>query len=277
MAIGIAKELGAEIISFDSRQFYQEIPIGTAAPTEAERSEVPHHFILDRSIHQPLNAADFAKEALNQIENLHQKHDQVVLVGGSGLYIKALLEGFDEMPDISPELRESIQQEYADKGLDFLQSEIQAQDPNYAAEVDMQNPQRLMRALEVIRESGQPYSSFRKSSKRELNFKVQHFGLSMDRSKLYDRINRRVGIMVDLGLIEEAQALIDYQDINALQTVGYKELFPYFEGKYDLKTALEEIRKNSRRYAKRQITWFKRDASINWVESDNWQAILKDL
>lgn len=277
VAIKLAQELGTEIISFDSRQFYREIPIGTAAPTKEEQKLVPHHFILDRSIHEPLNAADFAEEALLKITELHKQHRTVVLVGGSGLYLKGLIEGFDEMPELAPSYREALIEDLAKHGIEALQAELEKSDPEYFAQVDQQNPQRIMRALEITRGTGKTYSSFRQAQKRKLSFKVQNFALNLEREVLYDRINRRVDLMMQEGLFEEAKAMYPFRDLNALQTVGYRELFAHFEGEYDLARALDEIRKNSRRYAKRQITWFKRQANTEWLAPQDWEQILKRI
>lgn len=274
LAIALAEALGTEIISFDSRQFYQEIPIGTAAPDKGETTRVKHHFILDRSIKDEISAGTFAEEAHLKIAALHQKYGTLILVGGSGLYLKALTEGFDPMPSITPGVREELNQQLAQNGIETLQMELSKTDPEYFAQVDQQNPQRLIRALEVIRSSGETFSSFRKSDKQKLPFKVRKIGLNLDRKELYERINRRVGIMVAQGLIEEAEAMIPYQAYNALQTVGYKELFPYFKGEYSLEIALDEIRKNSRRYAKRQLTWFRRDENMEWFHPREWEKIL---
>ncbi len=274
VAIDLAQALDTEILSFDSRQFYREIPIGTAAPTPSELEIVKHHFILDRSIQQELNAADFAEEALKQINELHRKYDQLVLVGGSGLYLKALVEGFDEMPDVEEGMREKLNEELATKGIEALQKELAEKDPQYYAQVDINNPQRLIRALELIRSSGQKFSAMRKSKVRELPFTVRKIALNMDRQELYQRINSRVDIMVDQGLLEEVKRMIPHQKLNALQTVGYKELFPYFAGNCNLDFALDEIRKNSRRYAKRQLTWFRRVKHMEWFHPRDWQKIL---
>ncbi|WP_246452168.1 tRNA (adenosine(37)-N6)-dimethylallyltransferase MiaA [Croceimicrobium hydrocarbonivorans] len=274
VAINLAEALGTEILSFDSRQFYREIPIGTAAPNEEEQKRVKHHFILDRSVKDEFNAAAFAEDAAIRIAELHQKYDTLILVGGSGLYLKALIEGFDEMPEVAAGIREELQLELETKGLECLQHELRSSDPDYYAQMDIQNPQRLIRALEVIRSSGQPYSSFRNQAKKQLPYTVRKIGLELDRSELYDRINRRVGLMVSEGLLEEARPLIDLKELNALQTVGYKELFPYFEGAYDLEFALDEIRKNSRRYAKRQMTWFRREQNMEWYHPKDWEKIL---
>lgn len=274
VAINLAEALGTEILSFDSRQFYREIPIGTAAPSEEERQRVKHHFILDRSVKDEFNAAAFAEDAAIRIAELHQTYDNLILVGGSGLYLKALIEGFDEMPEVAAGIREELQLELETKGIESLQQELQSSDPDYYAQMDFQNPQRLIRALEVIRSSGQPYSSFRNQAKKQLPYTVRKIGLELDRSELYDRINRRVGLMVSEGLLEEARPLIDFKELNALQTVGYKELFPYFEGAYDLEFALDEIRKNSRRYAKRQMTWFRREQNMEWYDPKDWEKIL---
>lgn len=274
VAIALAEALKTEVISFDSRQFYRELPVGTAAPNLAEQRGIKHHFILDRSIHEELNAASFAREAMQRIESLHQQYDTLILVGGSGLYLKALIEGFDPMPSVEPELRSELNRQLSAQGIQSLQEELAATDPEYYEEVDKQNPQRLIRALEVIRSSGKPFSSFRNTGSKALPFAVRRIGLNMERQQLYDRINRRVGLMVAQGLIEEAREMLPHAQLNALQTVGYKELFPYFKGEYDLNFALDEVRKNSRRYAKRQLTWFRRDTQMEWFHPDDWQDIL---
>lgn len=273
VAIKLAQKLETEVLSFDSRQFYREIPIGTAAPSLAEQAAVPHHFIGDRSIQEEFNAGAFAREALQRIKTLHLVHDTLILVGGSGLYLKALLEGFDEMPAIKAGVRSKLEEEFREQGIETLQEELERTDADYYKEVDHQNPQRLMRALEVIRSSGQAYSNFRKSEKRHLDFKVRKIGLTMDREKLYDRINRRVDLMTGSGLLAEAEALLEFKSLNALQTVGFKELWPYFAGDSDLNFALDEIRKNSRRYAKRQLTWFKRETDMEWFQAEDWEKI----
>lgn len=274
VAIQLAQKLNTAVLSFDSRQFYKEIPIGTAAPTLEEQAGVPHHFIADRSIHEEFNAGAYADEALARIRALHQQHNTLILVGGSGLYLKALLEGFDHMPDIPEGMREDLEKELFQKGIESLQEELRNSDPEYFQEVDLRNPQRLIRALEVIRSSGKSYSSFRKAKKRPLAFSYRKIALEMERSHLYDRINRRVDLMLEQGLLAEAEALQEHKSLNALQTVGYKELWPYFAGDCDLNFALDEIRKNSRRYAKRQMTWFRREADIEWMPASDWEKIL---
>jgi len=276
-AIDIARELNSEILSFDSRQFYREIPIGTAAPSQSEQAGINHHFILDRSIKEALNAADFAHEALAKLEQLHHKHDTLVLVGGSGLYLKALIEGFDDIPEVPAEIRLELKATYESAGIEALQKQLAAADPEYFAQVDQQNPQRLMRALEIIRGTGEKYSSLRQAKKRELPFEVKQVGLNMDRPLLYERINQRVDIMMQSGLLSEVENMLPYRDLNALQTVGYRELFPYFDGQCSLDFALDEVRKNSRRYAKRQLTWFRRDSNIEWFEYEQRDEIFRTL
>lgn len=273
VAIQLAQKLETEVLSFDSRQFYKEIPIGTAAPSSEEQAGVPHHFIGDRSILQEFNAGAYAEAALLKIKELHQVHDTLVLVGGSGLYLKALLEGFDAMPEIPEGMRQELEKELFRNGIEKLQAELKETDPQYYEEVDIRNPQRLIRALEVIRSSGRTYSSFRKSEKRQLDFSYRKIALHMERELLYDRINRRVDLMLEQGLLEEAEVLKEHQSLNALQTVGYRELWPYFAGDCDLNFALDEIRKNSRRYAKRQMTWFRREADMEWMAPTDWEKI----
>jgi tRNA dimethylallyltransferase len=275
VSIKLAQALQTEIISFDSRQFYHELKIGSAAPNHKELATAKHHFIGHRSVHDEWNAAAFAEATLNKISELHQHFDTLILVGGSGLYLQGLIDGFDDIPEVDSSFRVALNADLATHGLRKLQDELGASDPDYFQKVDLQNPQRLIRALEVIRGTGRAYSSFLKSEQKKLPFEVRKIGLEMPRIKLYERINRRVGIMVAEGLIEEARALKDFRNLNALNTVGYKELFPYFDGECSLDFALEEIRKNSRRYAKRQITWFRRDTNMEWFEPKKWESILR--
>lgn len=275
LAIKLAQALGSEIISFDSRQFYRELRIGSAAPSKEELATVPHHFILDRSVKEELNAAAFAEEALTRIESLFQRSDYVVLVGGSGLYLKAILEGFDEIPEIPTQFREDLKLEHQSAGLAPLQKELAEKDPDFFQIVDRNNPQRLIRALEVIRATGKAYSSFRRAKKRELPYQITQLALTEERATLYDRINQRVDQMIADGLQEEAYGLREEQERSSLQTVGYKEFFAYFKGDYDLEHCISEIKKNSRRYAKRQFTWFRREPALHWFQRDQLDDILK--
>lgn len=264
VAIQIAEWLQTEIISFDSRQFYKELKIGAAPPSPEELSRVPHHLVGHLSVKDDYNAGDFEKEALAKLDKIFETHDTAVLVGGSGLYMRILTDGFDEMPDIPAEVREKLNTELSEKGLEALANELQETDPEYYTTVDKQNPQRVIRALEVIRSTGNTYTSYRQGSKTERPFNITKIGLDLPREKLYERINLRVDKMMEAGLEQEVKQLLPYRNQNSMQTVGYKELIRYFDGEIDLATAVEEIKKNSRRYAKRQLTWFRREKDVEW-------------
>lgn len=257
LAIRLAKHYGTEIISADSRQFFKEMRIGTAVPSDEELRTVPHHFIQHISIHHPYSVGDFERDALKKLEELFEAHDIVIMAGGSGLYIDAVLYGFDSFPEIAPSFRAQLKRELQEKGLEELQKELMESDPVYAKKADLQNPQRIIRALEVIRCTGNPYSSYLGRKKTQRSFHSVILGLEAPREEVYRRIEKRVDHMMESGLLEEARRLIEHRHLNALQTVGYKELFGHLEGKYDLQHAIEEIKKNSRRYAKRQGTWFR--------------------
>ncbi len=265
VAIALAKHFNTEIISFDSRQFYKELKIGAAPPSRDELNAVPHHFIHNLSVSdKPLNAGAFEKQALKTLTELFKKHKIVVLVGGSGLYMKALTEGFDTLPKISLETRNTLIKELETKGLETLSKELIEKDKEYAQRVDLQNPQRVMRALEIIRETGKPFSHFRQNEKAIRPFESINIGLELPRPELYARINKRVELMDAEGLEKEAFSLKAYHENNALQTVGYKEWWPYFNGLASRDFTIEEIKKNSRRYAKRQLTWFKNQTEAKW-------------
>lgn len=274
LSIELAKNLKTEIISCDSRQFYKELKIGTAAPSSEELSLVPHHFIGNLSIAQDYSVGDFEKDALRKINELFNKYDQLIMVGGSGLYEKAVNEGLDDFPDIDSKVREDLMVEIQEKGLSYLQEELKKNDPEYYSQVDYNNPQRVMRALEIFRGTGKPYSSFRKNLVEKRNFTSVKIGLTASRDLIYDRINKRVDLMMEKGLLEEVISLQSYRHKNALQTVGYKELFDYLDGNSSLEFAIDEIKKNSRRYAKRQLTWYRRDESVNWFDYQSTQEIV---
>jgi tRNA dimethylallyltransferase len=257
-AIALAKAFDTEIISCDSRQFYKEMKIGTAVPTEEELAAVPHHFIQSKSIEEAYTVADFEKEAMATIEELFDKKDTLIMVGGSGMYADAVMFGMDEFPEVPQEVRNQIRLFYETHGLQGLQELLREKDPKYYTRVDINNPVRLLRALEVCIASDQPYSSFLGQERPARSFVSKMIILHCPRTVLYDKINARVDKMMKDGLEEEAKALIPFKDHAALRTVGYKELFPYFDGKCSLEEAINEIKKNSRRYAKRQITWFKK-------------------
>ncbi|RLD45343.1 MAG: tRNA (adenosine(37)-N6)-dimethylallyltransferase MiaA [Bacteroidetes bacterium] len=267
-AIKLAQEYNTEIISTDSRQFYRELQIGTAAPTEEELNAAPHHFIGNLSIHNYYNVSIYEKEAIKKIEELFKTHDTVIAVGGSGLYIDALCYGIDNLPDAEPKLRQEIKDKFATYGIEYLQDEVRRLDPDYFAKADINNHKRLQRALEVCIQTGKTYSSQRTEKKIKRNFKIEKIVMNMPREILYDRINKRVDIMVEEGLIEEVKGLIPNKDLNALNTVGYKELFQYFDNNISLEQAITDIKTHSRRYAKRQLTWFKRYDDFTWIENN---------
>jgi len=266
-AIQLAQHYNTVIVSADSRQFFREMSIGTAKPTETELAAAPHYFINSHSITEPFSVGDFERQCMQLLEELFQKHDVVILVGGSGLYIKAITEGFDELPTADPDIRDRLNTELTANGIEPLQERLKQVDPIYHAEVDINNPQRVIRALEVYEATGNPISSYRKSTINKRQFNIIRFGLDMPREKLYDRINQRVDIMVKDGLVEEVAALMLYRTYNALNTVGYSELFNYFDGKTDMDTAIAAIKQNTRRFAKRQLTWFRKDKEIIWMDA----------
>lgn len=259
-AIRIAQHFHTEILSCDSRQFYQEMLIGTAKPTLEEQQGVPHHFLSHLSIHDAYSVGNFETAALELLDTLFKKHKLVVAVGGSGLYIKAICEGLDVFPDIPEDIRRAVRDLYHSQGLEALQEAVATADPDYFARVDQQNPHRLIRALEVCRATGQPFSSFRKKAVVPRFFTPIYIQLDLPRAELYTRINQRVEAMVAAGLLEEARFLYPHKNRPALQTVGYQELFDYFDGKMPLPEAIEKIKQNTRNYAKRQLTWWRRDA-----------------
>lgn len=267
-AIELAQKLKTEIISADARQCYKELNIGVARPSESELSTVPHHFIASHSIHETVNAGIFEEYALNKTEELLAQYGSVVMVGGTGLYIKAFAEGMDAIPAIDPSIRLQIQKEVSNNGLAWLQGQVEALDPRYWSAADLgekQNAQRLSRALEVVLGTGQSILHFQQQQKKPRPFAIQKIGLEMPRAQLYERINQRVVQMVEMGLEAEVKALLPQFHLNALQTVGYQEWVPYFKGEQPIEKVIEAIQQNTRHYAKRQMTWFKKDASIQWT------------
>lgn len=266
LSIKIAQHFGCEIISCDSRQFFKEMTIGTAVPSEEELAAAPHHFIHNKSIFENYTVGDFEKEAIAKLDELFETNDFAVLVGGSGLYVEAVLKGFDEFPDIDSKIREIVTENYEKHGIAYLQNELERLDPEYFSAVAKENPQRLMRALEVCLGSGKPYSSFLNLKKNTRNFTPIIIGLEADRDMIYNRINQRVDLMMNAGLLAEAENLYPHKNLNALQTVGYRELFSYFDGDFTLDFAISEIKKNTRRFAKRQLTWFKRSENTKWFD-----------
>lgn len=266
LAIAIAKAFRTEIISADSRQFFSEMNIGTAVPSPEELAAVPHHFIQNKSIFQPYSVGDFEVEAIQKLDKLFNLHEVVVMVGGSGLYVDAIAHGLDSFPEIPSSIRTQLNAEFKDHGIEPLQDELRKVDPTYFKKVDIQNVHRLIRALEVYRGSGKPYSSFLKKNSKQRSFDVLYIGLTADRTKIYERINERVDTMINSGLIQEVKILYPHKKVNALQTVGYKELFQFFDDKITLELAIEEIKKNTRRFAKRQLTWFRKNEEIHWFD-----------
>ena len=272
LSVQLANHFSAEIISCDSRQFYKEMNIGTAVPSEEELASAPHHFIQNKSIFENYTVGDFEKEALSKLEDLFKSDGFVVLVGGSGLYVNAILQGFDTFPEINLKIRDEVKLNYEISGLPYLQEKLKETDAtyyNYILENNpqtLQNPQRMMRFVEVGLGSGKPYSSFLNQEKKQRNFNPIIIGLEGNRDELYQRINLRVDLMIEQGLVEEARKLYENKNLNALQTVGYRELFDYFEEKITLDFAIEEIKKNTRRFAKRQMTWFKRTENMHWFD-----------
>ena len=271
LAVTLARQYNTEIISTDSRQFYRGMPIGTAQPSAEQLALVPHHFIADRLPEEELSAGAYEREALERLEELFGRHDVVVAVGGSGLYIDALCEGFDELPCDTAEIRATLMERLTNEGLESLVEELRERDEAYWAVVDRCNPARIVRALEVCIASGKPYSEQRTATRRERPFDVVKIGILWHREELYERINRRVDMMIEEGLEAEARSVYHLRHFSSLQTVGYREFFDYFDGKCSFEEAVELIKRNSRRYAKRQMTWFRRDDSIHWItpkESD---------
>lgn len=264
LSLQMAEELGTEIISCDSRQMYREMKIGTAAPTEEELKRVPHHFIGHLSIHDYYSCGRFEFDALAKCNELFQSHDTVIMTGGSMLYIDAVCKGIDDIPNIDEELRQSLLERYQNEGIENIRQELKILDPDYYKIVDLQNHKRIIHALEVCIQSGKPYSSFRSESVKKRPFTIEKIGLNRPREVLYDRINKRVDTMMENGLLEEAKSLYPFKGLNALNTVGYKELFNYFDGIWTLDFAIQMIKQNSRRYAKKQLTWFNRDSEITW-------------
>jgi tRNA dimethylallyltransferase len=266
LAISIARHFNAQVISADSRQFFKEMTIGTAVPSKAELEAAEHHFIQNISIFEDYSVGDFERDAIATLNTLFQDNNVAVMVGGSGLYIDAVLKGFDEFPEVDPAIRQQLIADFEAKGIEYLQNELQRLDPVHYDKVAKENPQRLMRALEVCMGSGRPYSSFLNIKKNSRRFTPIIISLEAGRELMYERINHRVNIMVSDGLIEEARALYPHKSLNALQTVGYRELFSYFDAEITLEFALEEIKKNTRRFAKRQMTWFKRTEGAKWFD-----------
>jgi tRNA dimethylallyltransferase len=277
LAIELAQQLGAEIISADSRQFYRGMTIGTAKPSAEELAAVPHHFIDTLDVTQDYNIGQFEQDALALLEKLFQKNKYVILVGGSGMYIRALCEGLDVFPDVPEQIKQALENELEEKGLQALQNELQHTDNEYFTKIDIHNPQRVLRALSVIRATGKPFSSFQGQAKTPRNFTPIYICLNTDRAKLYDRINRRVDQMLEQGLLQEVERLLPYKAYNSMQTVGYQEFIPFFEKKIALSEAVALVKQHSRNYAKRQVTWFKKDLHWQFFEPNEGEKVLEYL
>jgi len=266
MGIQLAKQFNTEIISADSRQFFKEMEIGTAVPNAEELAAAKHHCIQHISIHDKYSVGDFEKEALSILENLFKTNSYAIMVGGSGLYVDAVCNGLDVFPEITLEVKAKVLKLYEEEGLEALGIILKEKDPEYHSTVALQNPQRVIRAVEVCLSSGKPFSSFLNKNKGNRPFNIIKLGLKADREIIYDRINQRVDLMMDNGLLEEAKSVYPNKHLNALNTVGYKELFKYFDGDCDLDFAISEIKKNTRRFAKRQLTWYRKDEKVNWFD-----------
>ncbi len=277
LSIAVAEHFGAPIISTDSRQFYRGMAIGTAQPSREQMERVEHHLVDCLDVTEDFNCGAYERVALDRLTQLFRKHDTVVAVGGSGLYIKALCEGMDDLPDAEPALREELLARLESEGLESLVEQLRELDEAYYNEVDRCNPQRVLRAVEVCLTTGQPYSSLRKGGTKKRDFEIVKVGIDYPREELYDRINRRVDMMIEAGLEAEARAMLPQRHLNALQTVGFSELFDYFDGEISKEEAIELIKRNSRRYAKRQMTWFRRDKDIQWFTKPKPEEVIEYL
>ncbi|GAA4462024.1 tRNA (adenosine(37)-N6)-dimethylallyltransferase MiaA [Nibrella saemangeumensis] len=275
LCVRLAKALQTDVVSADSRQFYRELTIGTAKPTPAEMAGVVHHFINSHTITEQVSAGQYEREALLLLEQLFAEKDLVILSGGTGLYIQALCFGLDDIPPIEPAFRESLEQRVATEGLAPLQKELRRLDPVYVQTADLQNTQRVIRALEVCLATGQPYSSFRRQQTTPRPFQCRLIALDRPRAELYARIDQRMDAMLEAGLVDEARTLLPYRHHNTLQTVGYKEVFGYLDGEYNYEEMVRLLKRNSRRYAKRQLTWFRHQANYQWFSAEDFEGVLQ--
>lgn len=275
LSIDIANHLHTEIISCDSRQLFKEISIGTAVPEKKYLQQVPHHMIQNLSVEDDYNAGKFEYDVLNLLEELFQKHHTVLMTGGSMLYIDAVCKGIDDLPTVDKELREQLLDRFHENGLEPLRLELKSVDPDYYEQVDLKNPKRILHALEIYYMTGKTYSSLRREEAKKRHFDIIKIGLNRDRTELYDRINRRVELMMEEGLADEARSVYGKRHLNPLNTVGYKELFAHFDGKLTLEQATERIQANSRKYARKQLTWFRRDESIRWFHPNEKEQVLQ--
>ncbi|MDA3929416.1 MAG: tRNA (adenosine(37)-N6)-dimethylallyltransferase MiaA [Prolixibacteraceae bacterium] len=275
LSIEVAKTLNTEIISSDSRQIYKELCIGTAVPNSQQLHTVKHSFVQSHSIHEYYNASKYEVDVLAKLDVLFENHDQVILSGGSMLYIDVICNGIDDLPNIDLQVRNNLTQRFEQEGLENIRLELGKIDPEYYKIVDLKNHKRIIHALEIFYSTGKKYSSYRTNIKKERNFNIIKIGLNTDRNVLHERINTRVDLMIKEGLVEEARNVYKFKNLNSLNTVGYKELFEYFDGTISIEKAIELIKRNSRRYARRQITWFRKDENIQWYKPDEFSAIMK--
>lgn len=277
LSIRLARHFSTEILSADSRQIYHELPIGTAAPSLAEQAAVPHHFVGTHSILEPYSAASFETDALAVLDKLFQEKEVAVVSGGSMMYLDALCQGIDAIPDVDPAIRQAVWQRYEEEGLEGILGELRLLDPVYYDRVDLKNYKRVLHGYEVCLSTGKPFSSFHTGQAKERPFDCVKIGLTREREELYQRIDQRVLQMIEDGLIDEARAVYPFRHLNALNTVGYKELFCHFDGTISLDESIRLIQRNSRHYARKQLTWWKRDLSIRWHHPSDWMEILHDL
>lgn len=275
LSLRIAEHFGSPIISSDSRQLYKDLPVGTAAPTPEQMARVKHYMVGTLNLTDYYSASNFEEDVISLLQTLHQTIPTVVMTGGSMMYIDAVSKGIDDIPTVTPEIRDAIYAQFEREGLEPILAELKESDPVHYDEVDRMNYKRVIHAVEICRMTGKPYSSFRTNSKKERPFRIIKIGLTRDREELYDRINRRVDQMMDDGLLEEARKVYPFRHLNSLNTVGYKELFKYFDGEWPLDLAVEKIKRNSRVYARKQMTWFKRDEEIRWFHPDEEETILQ--
>lgn len=275
ISIQLAKHYHTEIVSADSRQFFRELTIGTAVPSSDDLNEIKHHFIQNKSIHHYYNVSEYETEALQLIQELHKKINPIILTGGSMLYLDTICNGIDDIPTVDPEIRDEVIRWYEENGIEALRQRLQEVDPEYYEEVDRNNPKRMLHAVEVCQMTGKTFTSFRTRTVKERPFRIIKIGINQDRKVLYDRINERVLRMMDLGLLEEARSVYPYRSLNSLNTVGYKELFSYFDGSCTLEEAVDLIQRNTRKYARKQLTWFRRDQQIKWFEPNQIDEIIK--
>lgn len=274
ISIQLATHYHSEIISADSRQVFRELSIGTAVPSPEELSAVPHHFIQTKSIHEYYNVSSFETEVLELLGRLFQSKNPLILSGGSMLYVDTVCKGIDDIPTVDPAIREEVIEWFAKNGLEALQKKVRQIDPEYYEIADLNNAKRLLHAVEIYQMTGKPISSFRKNTLKERPFRIIKIGLNQERKILYDRINRRVDQMMEIGLLDEARSVYPFRDLNSLNTVGYKELFAYFDGDCSLEDAVDRIKANSRKYARKQLTWYRRDPEIRWFEPEQIQEII---